>query len=152
MPHILCPRCAPPPSRFGGGIGTWTYKALGGLDTVSNTTTTGWRHVIVRPLEAALQTLGSGAASITTRFGPTSVAWTLAGRTLELNTTIPTGSTADVYLAGATRVVESDTVVWANGVFTPVAGITGAWTAVRSNVTSVVFAVGSGQYAFTATV
>ena len=71
---------------------------LGGLDTVSNATCTGWRHIIVAPEIHAVARLRAGGYSLQTRFGLAAVSWAYdtATKQLRTNVTVPTGSTAEV--------------------------------------------------------
>ena len=89
-----------------GGFDGWMTTALGGLDTVSNATTTGWRVLTVRPLPAAMTMLGHAAASVDTRLGKAAVAWRVdvnagsagAGARLSLNVTVPVGAVAELHV------------------------------------------------------
>jgi hypothetical protein len=56
-----------------GAFDAWMSTALGGLSTVSNTTSTAWQHVLVHPDPAAVVKLGEGSYTLETRFGMTSV-------------------------------------------------------------------------------
>ena len=83
-----------------GGFNGWLTTALGGLDTVSNATSTAWRVLTVRPLPAAIITLGHASVSIETRFGVAALAWNFdtAKNHFSLNITVPVGSVAEVYV------------------------------------------------------
>merc|ERR1711934_1275687 len=86
-----------------GGFDGWMTTALGGLDTVSNATTTGWRVMTVRPLPAAITMLGHASVSIETRFGLAAAAWSfdsVSGH-LSLNITVPVGSVAELHVPTA---------------------------------------------------
>ena len=107
--------------------------AVGGLDTVSNATTTAWQDVLVSPDAAAVSTLGSGGYSLETRFGHTALSWALdsASRQLTLNVTMPIGSTAHVRPPlqlpgglGASAVTDGSTgaQLWSAGAAGAVAG------------------------------
>ena len=83
-----------------GGFDGWMTTALGGLDTVSNATSTGWRVITVRPLPAAITTLGHASVSIETRFGVAALSWYFDTTKdhLSLNITVPVGSVAEVHV------------------------------------------------------
>eukprot|EP00047_Mylnosiga_fluctuans_P000527 m.195091 g.195091 ORF g.195091 m.195091 type:complete len:1269 (+) comp10076_c0_seq31:2213-6019(+) len=132
-----------------GGFHQWMSKKLGGLDTVSNTTTTGWRNIVVAPSAAAILRLRSSSMQLHTRFGLTALNWSYTpGQPLAMDLVVPIGSVADIALpplAGmvATRIVEGD-AQWMGGVWTPAApqgvhgtGLDGRTMRVR---------VGSGTY------
>jgi hypothetical protein len=106
-----------------GGFHSWFSTKLAGLDTTTNATSTGWRHVVVAPSPASILRLQAAAISIETRFGHTALSWTYdvtSGR-LAVNLTVPVGSHADVRLpplAGMTvaEVIDMDTMsVWRGG-------------------------------------
>ena len=87
-----------------GGFDGWMTTALGGLDTVSNATTTGWRVLTVRPLPAAITALGHASVSIETRFGLAALDWhfdAAGDHHLALNVTVPVGSVAEVHVPTA---------------------------------------------------
>ena len=79
-----------------------THPPLARLDTVSNATSTGWRHIIVAPEIHAVARLGAGGYSLQTRFGLAAVSWAYDAATKQLHTnvTVPTGSTAEVVHEG----------------------------------------------------
>lgn len=147
---------------FGGNLGTALYAMLAGLDTACNASTGGWQHVRVGPVAAAAARLGSGSATVQTRFGPAAVAWRAAGAAapapdagaaFALNATVPAGATADIkitLLRNATTVSEGGAVVWQGGKFSPVPGLSGAVAGAEDGYSTVVFAAGSGTYAFVA--
>jgi hypothetical protein len=81
-----------------GAFDAWLVTAVGGMSTVSNTSSTAWQHIIVHAEPAAVTKVGRGSYALTTRFGPTAVRWAFdrASAKLLTNVTIPVGSTADV--------------------------------------------------------
>jgi hypothetical protein len=105
-----------------GAFDAWLVTAVGGMSTVSNTTSTAWQHIIVHTEPAAVTKLTSGSYSINTRFGPTAVCWSFKNSKLQTNITIPVGSTAEVVhdaqlrngACELTAVLESGEVVWSN--------------------------------------
>jgi len=90
-----------------GSFDVYLHSALGGLRTVSNSSVTGWRHFIVQPDAAALLKLQRGGLTHETRFGRADLSWAWRNKTstVELNVTVPIGSTAEarhaVRLGGA---------------------------------------------------
>ena len=140
---------------FGGGVGTIAYKALAGLANGG----IAWREVAMRPLPAAIERLGSANASVTTPHGPAAISWRRAGRSLELNATVPPGSTAKVVLpasignAKVTAVTESGAAVWGDGRYSAPPGAAGfvGFAAESAPYAALAFKVGSGRFALVAT-
>ena len=94
---------------FGGGVARFISAAIGGLTIDSAPLTKpvlhghGWRSMLVQPAPHAIRTLGHASASRRTPYGLASVAWKLREEvggegTLELNLTVPVGSSAVVRL------------------------------------------------------
>eukprot|EP01052_Picozoa_sp_SAG31_P005496 SAG31_NODE_242_length_19350_cov_3.043998_15_plen_1073_part_00 len=81
-----------------GAFHSWMITKLGGMDTVSNATTTGWQHFVVAPCMHAVARLRSGGYSLKTRFGRAAVAWQYDAihQVLQTNVTVPIGATAEV--------------------------------------------------------
>eukprot|EP01044_Picomonas_judraskeda_P010836 COSAG03_NODE_1427_length_4098_cov_2.188797_5_plen_132_part_00 len=52
-----------------GAFDAWLVTAVGGMSTVSNTTSTAWQHIIVHTEPAAVTKLNEGSYNINTRFG-----------------------------------------------------------------------------------
>jgi hypothetical protein len=52
-----------------GAFDSWLVTAVGGMSTVSNTTSTAWEHILVHTEPAAVTKLNEGSYSINTRFG-----------------------------------------------------------------------------------
>lgn len=77
-----------------------THKChIGGLDTISNSSTTAWRVMKVAPLPEAVAQLKQGALSVKTRFGVAAVSWQLdQENAFSLNVTVPVGSQAEVHM------------------------------------------------------
>ena len=92
-----------------GGFHAWLLKRLGGLDSVSNATSTGWRHFIVAPDVHAVIRLGAGGYALDTRFGRAEVSWRYDSdaRQVLTNVTVPVGSIAIVQHAKALPLVLS---------------------------------------------
>ena len=104
-----------------GAFDAWMVTALGGMSTVSNTTTTAWEHIVIRPDAAAVAKLQNGYNSMQTRFGPTVVYWRLMPAVngshafLETNATIPVGSTAEIVSARIVAEVSFPSHWWSCG-------------------------------------
>lgn len=138
---------------FGGGVGAFVYSALGGLDTVSNATCSGWQHVKVGPAAAAAARLPDGKASVVSRFGVNAVNWRAGADApfFQLNATVPIGAAATIkitLLHNATTVREGAAVVWQNGAFVPhaSAGLVSARAALEEGFPTVLFEANSGKY------
>ena len=148
--------------RYGGGVGTFVYSALAGVDTVLNGNTAGWSRLIFKPEPAALLKLGHAAGSHTTRFGNASIDWEMGSKSLQLTVTVPTGCTAEAYVpqleqlgGAALRITDSTRIVWKGGKFIP--GLAGVRDGMVSapvkygpfkGLKNVVLELGSGSYAF----
>eukprot|EP01048_Picozoa_sp_COSAG05_P006986 COSAG05_NODE_476_length_9460_cov_8.847025_10_plen_166_part_00 len=164
---------------YGGGVGTFVYSALAGIDTVLNGTTAGWSRLLFKPEPAALLKLGHAAGSHTTRFGNASIDWTMGSKSLQLTLTVPTGCTAEAHfpqlaqLGGAAFTISDEAPtcgnaqacgkvpksVWKGGRFIPgVAGVRGGMVSAPvkygpfKGVQSVVLEIGSGTYDFSVSV
>lgn len=148
---------------FGGGIGTYLYTALGGLDTVSNATSSGWQHIKAGPAAAAAHRLPFGRAQVATRFGRAAVSWASGAASVfvglsetltssfTLNATIPSGATATlkvVMLGEATDVYSDSTPIWKNNAFVPNAapGLVSASLANEEGFQTILFEATSGVY------
>lgn len=154
---------------FGGNVGTWVFSTLAGLDTVSNGTSSGWQHILIKPAGAAIRRLGSASASQDTRFGMAAVSWKYNAPSLFLlNVTIPPGSTSEIFIPLLTQGAGAASVevweqgeggkrawVWKEGKFVAggVTGITGARVGAapgpNANAT-LVLSASSGSYSLTA--
>ena len=149
---------------FGGGVGSFSYSALGGLETVSNATSSGWEHIRVRPSPAAIARLGHGQASMATRFGLAATSWEWRDGALDLAATIPSGASASVFFPAVVAASSSSTcrlstvseaghACWKGGEFVPgaVPGVSGAIVEAQAGgKESVVLSTGSGAFAFNA--
>jgi hypothetical protein len=71
---------------------------LGGLNVISNSSTTGWKHFAVAPDMHAVARLGVGGYALETRFGHAAVSWVYDSTSKQLytNVTVPFGSTAEI--------------------------------------------------------
>ena len=147
---------------YGGGLATFVYSALAGIDTVANGTVAGWSRLIFKPEPAAILKLGHASGTHATRYGNASISWKFAGSSLTMNVTIPTGGTAEAYVPqlaqlGGAALTISDTgkPVWKAGSFVPgVAGVLGATLSEpvaygpEKGMQSVAIQLGSGFYPF----
>jgi hypothetical protein len=70
--------------------------AVGGIDTLSNATTTAWEEFVVAPNAMAVASLQTSSYQLETRFGHTALTWALDSdrNELTLNVTVPIGSMA----------------------------------------------------------
>merc|ERR1719424_294591 len=147
-------------ATLGGGLASWMYSAVVGLDTETNGTCSGWQHVLIRPVHAAVHKLGYARGSVNTRFGNTTVSWrTISGQSeahaFVLEATLPPGSTASlsIPLLGASpadvTISEHGADIWKNNEFVPgVLGIDGAVITTRGSKAAITFALRSGSYTF----
>lgn len=149
---------------YGGGIGTFVYSALAGIDTILNGTVAGWSRLIFKPEPAAIRKLGHAAATHTTRYGNASINWEMTKSSFEMTVTIPTGATGEAYfpmlseIGGATLTIVDIAAgkdIWKAGAFvTGVAGVRGATLSTPlaygpdKGLKSVVVDLGSGTYPF----
>ncbi|MGW1718316.1 family 78 glycoside hydrolase catalytic domain [Streptomyces sp. NPDC002156] len=70
-----------------GAVAAWLYRSVAGLRPASP----GYRTLEIAPRPGA--TLTSAEASITTPYGPASVAWSISGDTLTVKAVLPPGTT-----------------------------------------------------------
>jgi alpha-L-rhamnosidase len=139
-----------------GGFDGWMTTALGGLDTVSNATTTGWRVLTVRPLPAAMTTLGHASVSVDTRLGTAAVAWRVdadgaaagGGGRLSLNVTVPVGAVAELHVPTALALRPGGMAQLLGAVVEARSGalLAPTRTAPRRDADASVFIVGSGVH------
>lgn len=78
---------------FGGGL-TWFYRKVAGMNIDSEQP--GYKHIIIKPV--ATDSLSFASYSTRTPYGEASVRWEKENGRFKLNTVIPVGSTATVYL------------------------------------------------------
>jgi len=139
-----------------GAPGAFYYSSLAGLRREPGSRS--WRALLLAPPGGASgvwANLTSAAATQSTPMGTVAVSWALlaGGASYALNATLPPGAVATLVLPtlrapGAAVVAEGGVPVWARGAFLP--GVPGvASGAAGADGESVVFAVGSGDYAFT---
>ena len=97
---------------FGGGVGTAVYRHLTGLSMCRQSVA--WGCIDVRPLPEMIHRLRSANASVQTARGTATVGWALSSGRLVVNTTVPIGSLAHVWLpsSGLRSITESGIVLW----------------------------------------
>jgi len=142
---------------FGGNLQSWVFSGIVGLDTESNGTSSGWQHILIGPVHAAVQKLGYAQGAVNTRFGNASVSWRLESGSLALETTVPPGATASLSIplleaSPADVIISEDGVdVWKNDRFiSGQPGISGAVVTKRGTKVAITFVLSSGSYAFKA--
>ena len=93
---------------FGGAL-TWFYRKLAGM--CADEAAPGYKHIIIRPVLP--DSLSYSSYSIRTPYGEASVAWQRDDATFCLQTTVPVGSTATIYLpcSQADAIIESGITV-----------------------------------------
>lgn len=76
-----------------GGFDAWLAQSVGGLDSVVNSSTGGWRHITARVSPAAIKMLGESHYSKLTRLGQAQFnwKWQSSGR-LETEIEVPVGA------------------------------------------------------------
>lgn len=133
-----------------GGFDAWMIEALGGIQAISNATSTAWENFVVSPDQAAVTRLGSGGFSIRTRFGLSSVDWRWDSATQKcaINVTVPIGSTASVEPPLTLAAIRPGGAPLQLAEITEVeSGIAWAASKAKSPAAAV---IGSGSYRFTA--
>ena len=139
----------------GGGLQSWFYTSIAGINTHSNGVTGGWEQIIFRPAPAAVKRLGHAAASIHTPLGVASVSWRVHASTLWFNVTVPASATGTLtfpllgVIAQNAVIYESDQAVWKGGEF--VAGRPGVSAGVVykwGDHVGLMFSLAAGGYSF----
>ena len=143
-----------------GGWNAWLLSSVGGLDSVVNGTTGGWRDIAVRVAPAAVTTIRSSSYKKLTRFGEISLDWSYDGGKFTMLLRLPVGTAATVHApstlsdGGVTRTVsslaEGSQLIWrADG---SVAKLVGGVASVAQDqeAAAVLAQVGSGLYTFEA--
>ncbi len=129
-----------------GSIGSWFYRALGGIHLGPDGE--GYRHILVEP--RLVEDLHWASASIETVRGKVSCSWKHRTGAISMEVTIPGNSDAKIVVPEeedmtTVTVREGDHVVWENGRFVPGdPGISGA----TSRDHAIEFSAGSGYYHF----
>lgn len=132
-----------------GSLGSWFYRALGGIHLGKNGV--GFRHILIAP--HVVEDLHWVSASIETVRGLVSCSWRHQSGTTSIDIRVPVNSDARVIVPeepDMTRITvrEGKHIVWSKGKF--VAGDPGV-TSATAAVGAIVFRVGSGQYQFALT-
>jgi hypothetical protein len=138
---------------------SYFYTSIAGLDTASNSTSSGWQHVLFRPTHAAVRRLGHAAAAIETPLGVASVSWRLKSKTrLTINATVPEGATGElsVPLLGVSselvNISEGGVDVWSGGKVAAAGrsrGIIAGRVTLRGQNVAVTFTLTPGSRSFT---
>ena len=132
-----------------GSVGSWFYRALGGINMQPGTE--GYQHILIKP--NVVEDLHWASASIETVRGLVSCSWKHTPGAITMDVWIPVNSDAKVVVPmeddmTEVTVREGDHVVWSDGHFAAGdAGVTGA----TAGSQAVTFEVGSGRYQFTLT-
>jgi len=129
-----------------GSIGSWFYRALGGINLGADGE--GYRHILVEP--RLVEDLHWASASIETVRGKVSCSWKHRTGAISMEVTIPANSDARIVVPEeedmtTVTVREGDHVVWENGKFVP--GDPGI-TAATARASAIEFSAGSGYYHF----
>jgi len=135
-----------------GEIMEWFYHDLAGIQP--DPSGPGFKKIIIAP--TIVGGLTSATASYNSANGFITNQWSLNGNLVTMKTTVPPGSTATVYLPtlqtnlSSVAIQESGVIIWTNGA---VAGsspnVTFAGTLTTNAQTSLLWAIGSGNYQFT---
>ena len=139
----------------GGQLQSFFFTSIAGLDTASNATSSGWRHVLFRPAHAAVKKLGRASAVIATPLGTASVSWQLVSKTLTLNSTVPAGAVGELSFpllsvsSHEASISEGGVAVWSAGKFVGGRrGVTAASVTRRGAKEAVTFLIGPGARSF----
>ena len=103
-----------------GGFDTWLLSSIGGLDSIVNQSTGGWRHIVARISPAAVTTLKEANYTKATRFGAVHFEWQYDGTNLRSRLSVPVGAQLTLHTplslpSGGGVLVslsERDTLVW----------------------------------------
>ncbi|HWT81703.1 MAG TPA: alpha-L-rhamnosidase C-terminal domain-containing protein, partial [Candidatus Methylomirabilis sp.] len=131
-----------------GSVGAWFYQALGGINLEPDSV--GYRKIRFDP--QVVRDLQSASATVDTLRGRVSSSWTHSSGALDLDVSIPVGSTAHVVLSKDKEMTdvtvhEGGRVVWEKGHFVPGdEGVQGASQGKEHG--DIIFEVGSGRYSF----
>jgi alpha-L-rhamnosidase len=129
-----------------GSLGSWFYRALGGINLGPEGE--GYRHILVEP--NLVEDLDWASASIETVRGQVSCSWKKKAGGISMEVVVPANSDAKIVVPEEEEMTnvtvrEGDHVVWENGKFVPGDPGISAATA-RSH--AIEFSVGSGYYHF----
>jgi alpha-L-rhamnosidase len=119
-----------------GAVGAWMYAVVGGIDLDSNQP--GYKHIIMHPQPGGGLTYAT--AELQSMYGMIRSAWTQENNIFEWRITVPTNTTATVYIPAKepSHITENrGSVDKANGV-----------SFLRMENGFAVFSVSSGSYAF----
>jgi alpha-L-rhamnosidase len=94
---------------FGGPVGGWLYKYLGGIRAIAEPSQAGYRGVVIAPPMDPCLSLESTSTSVRTVQGTVTSEWAATSQGLKLGVTVPVGTVAKVVLDGG-RFIDSMTV------------------------------------------
>ena len=127
-----------------GSVSAWFFHVLAGIDRIA--ITPGGSRFLIRPRISAA--LSFAFATVETVCGTVTVQWKKrAGNALMLDVTIPYGTQATIVLSpkpAKPTISERGRVIWQDGAFTPVAGVTG----VERSGSDITITIGGGAYEF----
>jgi len=116
-----------------GSVGEWMYSTVGGVDIDAPS-----RRFVVRPIPGG--NMRWARASYDSLYGKVASAWRMNGDTLELDVTVPTNTTATIYVPAAS----ADAVREGQGAAAQADGV----KFLRMEGGAAVYAVGGGSYRF----
>jgi hypothetical protein len=135
-----------------GEIMEWFYRGLVGIQ--NDPSGAGFKRIIIKP--AIVSGLTSAMATFNSVSGPITNQWSVNGNQVTMNVAIPPGATATVYLPtlgtnlSQLVVQESGVTIWTNGATAASApSVTFAGIQTTNAQTSLLWAIGSGNYQFT---
>jgi alpha-L-rhamnosidase len=128
-----------------GSVGSWLYKALGGLELAEGAN--GFEKIVVQP--RMVRDLAYAAASTATLRGDAACAWQRSDKAVRIEVTIPVGSEAEVRIPRfnlvGVMITESNVPVWKGDAF--LAGPAGV-SSIKAVEGGFAITVGSGRYVF----
>ena len=138
-----------------GGFDAWLTSSVGGLDSVVNGTSAGWRHIKARVSPGVVPIVRQATVTQHTRFGKAELACTFDGSTLHSKLVVPIAALADFHAprklrsAKLIKLTETGVVAWAKtGAINTPDGV--ARVLVSADDDAVITTVGSGSYHFEA--
>jgi alpha-L-rhamnosidase len=128
-----------------GSVGSWLYKALGGIALAEEAT--GFEKILIHP--EMVRDLAYAAASTRTVRGDVACAWSRTDKSVRVEVTVPVGSEAEVRIPKFNLlnavITEGGTPIWKGDVYLPgPAGI----AEVKKIQDGFAIAIGSGRYVF----
>jgi hypothetical protein len=134
-----------------GEIMEWLYHDLAGIQP--DPAGPGFQKIIIKP--TIVGNLTSVTGTYNSASGPITNQWSVSGNQVAMNVAIPPGTTATVYLPtlgtnlAQLSVQESGVTIWTNGTVAASApNVTFIGAVVTNGQTSLLWAIGSGNYQF----